>query len=145
MFLLNGIPLSPDVAFTHNGVQYPANWLRLATPEERAAIGITEESDPPSYDQRFYWGVGNPKDHTELVQQWTAQIKATAGSLLSQTDWYITRQSETGLQAPQSVLDRRSLIRYLSNDKEAFLGLTATTEQLADYVTSAEFNNWESQ
>ena len=143
MFLLNGIPLSPDVAFTHNGVQYPANWLRLATPEERAAIGITEESDPPSYDQRFYWGVGNPKDHTELVQQWTAQIKATAGSLLSQTDWYITRQSETGLQAPQSVLDRRSLIRYLSNDKEAFLGLTATTEQLADYVTSAEFNNWE--
>ena len=144
MFLLNGIPLSPDVAFTHNGVQYPANWLRLATPEERAAIGITEESDPPSYDQRFYWGVGNPKDHTELVQQWTAQIKATAGSLLSQTDWYITRQSETGLQAPQSVLDRRSLIRYLSNDKEAFLGLTATTEQLADYVTSPEFNNWES-
>ena len=145
MFILNNKPISPDAAFEHEGVQYPANWLRLATPEEREVIGITEEPDPPSYDQRFYWGIGNPKDHAELVQQWTAQIKATAGSLLSQTDWYITRASETGLQAPQSVLDRRSLIRYLSNDKEAFLSLTATTEQLADYVTSAEFNNWESQ
>ena len=144
MFILNNKPISPDVAFEHEGIQYPANWLRLSTPEERAAIGITETEDEPYYDQRFYWGVGNPKDHTELVKTWTAQVKATAGSLLSQTDWYITRASETGLQAPQSVLDRRSLIRYLSNDKEAFLSLTATTEQLADYVTSPEFNNWES-
>ena len=146
MFILNNKPISLDVAFTtEDGTSYPANWLRLASPEERAAIGITETEDEPYYDQRFYWGVGNPKDHTELVKTWTAQVKATAGSLLSQTDWYITRQSETGLQAPQSVLDRRSLIRYLSNDKEAFLSLTATTEQLAAYVTSQEFNNWESQ
>ena len=144
MFILNNQPLSLDRGFTtEDGTQYPANWLRLATPEEREAIGITEAEDEPYYDQRFYWGVGNPKDHTELVKTWTAQIKATAGSLLSQTDWYITRQSETGLQAPQSVLDRRALIRYLSNDKEAFLSLTATTEQLAEYVTSQEFNNWE--
>jgi hypothetical protein len=46
MFVLDGKPLSPDVAFTHDGIQYPANWLRLATPEERAAIGITEVPDP---------------------------------------------------------------------------------------------------
>jgi hypothetical protein len=32
----------------------------------------------------------------------------------------------------------------MSNDKEAFLSLTETTEQLAEYVTSAAFNNWES-
>lgn len=144
MFILNNQPLSLDRAFTtEDGTQYPANWLRLSSPEEREAIGITEAEDEPWYDQRFYWGVGNPKDHAQLVEQWTSQVKTTAGSLLSQTDWYITRASETGLQAPQSVLDRRSLIRYLSNDKEAFLSLTETTEQLADYVTSAEFNNWD--
>lgn len=143
MFILNNKPISPDVAFEHEGIQYPANWLRLASVEERAAIGITEVADEPTYDQRFYWGPNNPKDHTELVKTWTSQVKATAGSLLSQTDWYITRQSETGLAAPQSVLERRSLIRAMSNDKEAFLSLTETTEQLADYVTSAGFNNWE--
>ena len=145
MFILNNKPLSLDRAFTtEDGTQYPANWLRLSSPEERAALGITEVADEPTYDQRFYWGPNNPKDHAQLVEQWTAQVKTTAGSLLSQTDWYITRASETGLQAPQSVIDRRSLIRAMSNDKEAFLSLTETTEQLAEYVTSAGFNNWES-
>jgi hypothetical protein len=144
MFILNNQPLSPDRAFTtEDGTQYPANWLRLSSPEERAALGITETEDEPWYDQRFYWGVGNPKDHAQLVEQWTVQVKATAGSLLSQTDWYITRASETGLQAPQSVIDRRSYIRYLSNEKEAFLAATETTDELATYVTGSEFNNWE--
>jgi len=145
MFLLNGKPISLDAAFTtEDGTQYPANWLRLATVEEREAIGITETPDPIPVDQRFYWDTGIPKDHAQLVEQWTSQIKQTAGSLLSQTDWYITRASETGLAAPQSVIERRSLIRAMSNDKEAFLSLTETTEQLAEYVTSAGFNNWES-
>lgn len=142
MFILNGQPLSPDVAFTHDGIQYPANWLRLASPEERAAIGITEVPDEPTYDQRFYWGPNLPKDHAQLVEQWVKQIKATAGSLLAQSDWYITRASETGLQAPQSVLNRRAEIRTLSNTKEALLEATTTTDELAAYVTGPAFNVW---
>jgi hypothetical protein len=125
-------------------VSYPANWLRLASPEEREAVGITEVPDvDQAYDQRFYWGVGLPKDHAELVTQWVGQVKQTAGSLLSQTDWYITRASETGLAAPQSVLTRRTEVRALSNQKEAFLEATATTDELAAYVTGPEFNVWE--
>ena len=61
MLLLDGKPLSYDRAFTHEGIQYPANWLRLSSWEEKSAIGITEIADPPYYDQRFYWGVDNPK------------------------------------------------------------------------------------
>jgi len=144
MFILNNRPLSLDRAFTtEDGNNFPANWLRLASPAEREAIGITEEPDPESYDQRFYWGVGIPKDHAQLVEQWVGQVKATAGSLLSQTDWYITRQSETGLEAPQSVLIRRTDIRAYSNEKEVFLVATETSEELAAYVTGPEFNVWE--
>jgi hypothetical protein len=143
MFILNNKPLSPDVAFEHEGIQYPANWLRLASPEERAAIGITEEPDPIPVDQRFYWDTGIPKDHAQLVEQWVSQVKQTAGSLLSQTDWYITRFTETGVEAPQSVLNRRSEVRLLSNEKEASLKATASTEELAAYVTGPEFNVWE--
>jgi hypothetical protein len=142
MFILNGQPLSPDVAFTHDGIQYPANWLRLSSSEEREAIGITEEPDPIQVDQRFYWDTGIPKDHAELVKVWVAQVKETAGSLLSQTDWYITRASETGLAAPQGVLTRRAEVRTLSNDKEALLGATTTTDELAAYVTSADYSSW---
>jgi hypothetical protein len=55
MFLLNDSPISPDTAFTAGGIQYPANWIRLASPEERAAIGITEVADQARADDRFYW------------------------------------------------------------------------------------------
>jgi hypothetical protein len=61
MFLLDNKPLGLDVAFTHDGIQYPANWLRLASPEERAAIGITEVADPVPHDDRFFWAPGVPK------------------------------------------------------------------------------------
>jgi hypothetical protein len=144
MFILNERPLALDVPFTSNDVSYPANWLRLASVEEREAIGITEVNDEPYYDQRFYWGVDLPKDHDQLITQWVGQVKQTAGSILSQTDWYITRFSETGLAAPQSVLDRRSEVRALSNQKETFLKATESTQELAAYVTSQEYSRWES-
>ena len=55
MFLLNNNPLPTDTQFTVNGIQYPANWLRLTSAEEKAAIGITEVADPVRADDRFYW------------------------------------------------------------------------------------------
>lgn len=61
MFMLDNKPLAVDTPFTHNEIQYPANWLRLSTAEERAAIGITEVPDAPAYDDRFYWAPGVPK------------------------------------------------------------------------------------
>jgi len=143
-FLLDGQPLAADTPFkTADGTQYPANFLRLSTLEEKEAIGITEIPDPQQIDQRFYWDVNLPKDHAQLVEQWTLQIKQTAGSLLASTDWYIIRASETGVAAPQSVLDKRSAIRTLSNEKEALVGATTSTQELAEYVTGSEFNQWE--
>ena len=61
MFQLNGNSISLDTGFTLDGTSYPANWIRLASPAERTAIGITEVADPATWDDRFYWGVGNPK------------------------------------------------------------------------------------
>jgi len=147
MFLLDGKRLPLDRAFTHptTGVQYPATWLRMTTLAEKEAIGITEVPDEtsPAYDQRFYWGVDNPKDHAQLVEQWVAQVKQTAGTLLASTDWYITRQAETGSVVPQDVLDRRAEIRTYSNTKEAAITATTTTDELAAYITGSEFNVWE--
>lgn len=148
MFLLNGNPLPLDTSFTTpDGTQYPANWLRLATPEERAAIGITEEPDPQPYDQRFFWGYdqdGNliPKDHSELIEYWISQTKQTAGTLLSPTDWMIVRQTETGAETPAEVLLHRFQIRELSNGKELQIKATTTTEELAAYITGPDYPVW---
>ena len=63
MYTLNGRTLNPDEGFQHEGTSYPQNWLRLTSLEEKQAIGIVETPDvvAPWYDQRFYWGVDNPK------------------------------------------------------------------------------------
>lgn len=146
MFILDGKPLPLDRAFTtSDGRQYPRNWLRLSTIEEKQAIGITEVPDnEPSYDQRFYWGPNNPKDHAQLVEQWVSTVKQTAGTLLQNTDWFVIRSQDLSSQKPipDEVLNERGLIRFKSDEKEARIKATTSTEELASYVTSAEFHSW---
>lgn len=142
--LPDGRTVSDSMSFILDGTQYPSNWLLLSSQEDRELLNISGPlPEPPWYDQRFYWSPSEPKDHTLLVAEYIAHIKRNAGSLLSDTDWYITRASETGVAAPQSVLNRRAEIRTLSNDKEALLEATTTTDELAAYVTGPEFNVWE--
>ena len=64
-FKLNGSPLAVDVPFTVGDINYPANWLRLSTADEKTALGITEVADDPVYDSRFYWGNGTAKTLTD--------------------------------------------------------------------------------
>jgi len=147
MFLLDGRPLSPDAPFKHLGIQYPANWLRLASPEERAAIGITEVPDPPSYDQRFYWGYDDkgkliPKDHTQLVDQWVAQTRQTANTLLTPTDWIIIREADNGKPADPLLKTWREDIRLATGVKVTAIRDTADTPALAAYITGAEYPVW---
>lgn len=146
MLQLNGKTLQYGRAFkTEDGRQFPANWLSLASLEEKQSIGIIEVPDAPvaSWDQRFYWGVDNPKDLDQLKEAWTAQVKQTAGSLLCCTDWYVIRQAENSAAVPAQVLSDRALIRSLSNDKEAAIAACEDVAALAEYVTGSEFGRWE--
>ena len=131
MFLLNGNPLGIDVSFTVNGIQYPANWLRLASSEEKSAIGITEVADPEPYDDRFYWGVGNPKDLDQCKTNLISQVKTTAASLLYPTDWKVIRATETGIILETAVKEARAAIRTASNTHEAAINACTTVDQLA--------------
>lgn len=147
MFLLNGKPLSPDSAFTHNNIQYPANWIRLSTLEQKEAIGITEVPDAPVYDQRFYWGYdadGNliPKDHSQLVTQWTEQTRTTAGTLLAPTDWMIVREVDNLTPVSNDIKTSRQNIRILCGNKVTNIGITTTTGELATYVVSPQYSSW---
>lgn len=166
MFLLNGQPLAVDTPFTANDIQYPANWLRLASAEEKSAIGITEVADAVRADDRFYWNgdVNLPKaledrlevkeDGTPLYVQvydpttesmvdtaeqvvykglksnFVAQIKQTAGSILAQTDWYVTRQAETAVTVPTEVSTYRASIRTKANELETAIQAVTTVEEL---------------
>ena len=85
--------LQLDVPWEHNGIQYPANWLRLSTAQDRATLGIVwEDANTQTWNQKFYWGYdadGNliPKTYTELKTLWIAQTKDTAYKLLQPSDY----------------------------------------------------------
>jgi hypothetical protein len=133
-FVLDGKNLPLDTAFTHDGTSYPANWLRLSTPEERAAIGITEIPDYPRPDDRFYWVTQNPdgtwnaipKDLDGLKATWTAQFKQTAWTMLSPSDWLVVRKTEIGTDIPADWLSYREAVR--TTCELAISDLEATTD-----------------
>lgn len=170
MFILNSKPLPIDTPFEVRGVRYPANWLRLSSEAEKAAIGITEVPDQVRPDDRFYWVSQNengtytatPKvledvpavdetgapvlgeDGVQIVTKGLksthiAQVKATAGSLLSETDWRVIRASEQGAQVDATTLAARAAIRDKSNLFEEAILSADTTEEL---VTVLETINW---
>jgi len=149
-FELNGQPLAVDRPFTDaNGVKYPANWLRLSTEAEKEAIGITWVPDPPQYDGRFYWGYDAeghliPKDHAQLVEQWTNQTRYTANTLLQPTDWIIIREADNGKAADPLTKIWREDIRLTAGTKNAAIAATTTTDELAAYITGPDYNVWPS-
>jgi Domain of unknown function (DUF4376) len=70
MILRNGQPFNIDAGWTdENGFQYPANWYRLATDEERAEKGFSWVDDPPSFDERYYYDANTPKPLDQIQQR----------------------------------------------------------------------------
>ena len=160
-FLLNGQPLGVDRPFTDaDGTQYPANWLRRASADDKAAVGITEVADPEPYDQRFYWGVGNPKaledvnevdennnpvldgDGNQVVTKglksaWVVMQKEIAATLLAPTDWYVTRKAEDSAAAiPATVSTYRAAVRTTCGTRETEINACTTTDELAALLTN---------
>ncbi len=131
MFMLNGSPLAIDTPFTHNEIQYPANWLRMTTLAEKEAIGITEVADPVAYDDRYYWGPGKPIDLDKCKANLIAQIKQTDGSLLAPPDWKVVRFAETGQSVGSDATAYRAAIRTASNANESAVAACTTVDELA--------------
>lgn len=148
MLKLDNKPLSYDRAFTHNDIQYPANWLRLSSLDERNALGITEVANDPTYDQRFYWGVSTPKqldDKTETVDGeevkttglktlWSATQGEIAASLLAPSDWRIIKAKETGTNIPSTWKTYRAAVRTACNTRQTEIGNAADVPALKELL-----------
>jgi hypothetical protein len=136
MFMLNGQPLQLDTPFIADDIQYPANWLRLTTLEEKQAIGITEVDDAPTFDERFYWGPGNPKDLDALKTNWIATINQIAYTLLAPSDWMVTRKIETGTEVPADWAAYRAQIRIDSAANKTLISQAADIDAFVAVATT---------
>jgi hypothetical protein len=169
-YKVNNRVLPLDVAFTLNEIQYPNNFLRLATESEKEALGITWEADPVRASDVFYWNgdINLPKaledkeevdengqplyvkvlDKTDpenpvmvdsdkrlvtkgLKSVFIAQVKQTAGSILAQTDWMVTRKADIGTDIPASVVAYRASVRAKADELEASISAVTSVESLA--------------
>ena len=161
-FKLNGNPLAVDVAFSHNDINYPANWLRLSTAEEKTAIGITEVVDDyTTYDSKFYWNDGTAKTLTDtnevdengdplldengdqvvtlgVKSVLKAEEKATAGSLLARYDWYVVRKAEKSTAIPTAITTYRDGVRTACNTRETEITNCANTAALVTLYGQTE-------
>ena len=136
-YQLNGKALPLDVAFTTpDGVQRPANFLRLSTERDRELLGITWVAETSNnYDQRFYWSPTNPKQlndeaildedgndtgevQTGLKTLWKAKQNQIAASLLATSDWRVIKAKETSTNIPSTWKTYRAAVRTACNTRQ---------------------------
>jgi hypothetical protein len=160
-FLLDGKPLAVDVPFTVGDINYPANWLRLSSAQEKKDLGITEVADAPTYDSRFYWSDGTAKalddvnatdDDGNLLKDENgnqvvilgvksvlkAREKTTAGSLLAKYDWYVVRKAEKDIAIPSSISTFRNGVRTACDTREKEIDACSDTAALVTLYGSTE-------
>jgi hypothetical protein len=149
-----------DVAWTDpDGIQRPANWLRLSTERDRELLGITWVADASNnYDQRFYWGVGNPKQlndepevdedgnetgrtQTGLKTLWKAKQDEIAATLLAPSDWRVVKVLEvnTSFSAAKTAMPEkwqtyRAAVRTACNTRQTEIDNCADVPALKELL-----------
>ena len=130
-------------AFKHptTGIQYPRNWLTLATTQEKSDAGFieitfsgshgndnyyTNSESAPVYDASAGTVVitknKTAKNLTALKTEKISSIENQANSLMSPTDWYVTRKSETSTAIPSNVTAYRTACRLVCNSTKTAIG-----------------------
>ena len=103
----------------NDGTMHSGRWVNWDA-DRKEAMGVTWEDDPTSlapYDSFYYWGWNSdgdallPKPLADLQANKVSEAKTSSASLLSQTDWYITRKSETNTAVPSGITAYRTAVR----------------------------------
>ena len=129
-FELNGKILPLDTPFSSNGISYPANYLRICTPQERLDAGITEVPDPPVYNQTFYNSPGQYKKPEEVKQNLINREKMEVKRRLDPSDWYVVRNIETSKEIPTDIKNYREKVRLAYQMRKNSINECKTTKQI---------------
>jgi len=125
--------INEGTAFEINGVQYPANWLNLSTPEEKAEVGLEEviATNQPKNDQ-YYWVsqtlvgpdltyTNTPKDLTGVKTNALSLVNTTAYSLLQPSDWMVVKATETSTPVNPDWNSWRASIRACADNARTLI------------------------
>jgi hypothetical protein len=70
------------------------------------------------------------------------QVKHTAGTILNQTDWYVTRKMEREVAIPEAIVSERAHVVAESERLEIAIAACADVEALIEVMNN---HNWEAK
>ena len=139
-------------AFKHptTGIQYPKNWLTLATAQEKKDVGFIELTfSGADKDDKYYINsesspvydasagtVTITKSSTArnvavLQTSFKESITQKAWTNLGETDWYVTRKSEISTAIPAKITAFRTATRLVANSHKTAVDNCTTVDELA--------------
>ena len=140
-------------AFEIDGTQYPANWLNLSTPEEKAAINLVDvvQINQPANPQ-YYWVQENlngaelsytntPKDLVDVKTNAINQINNAAYLLLQPTDWMVVKSVETSTAIPKAWNTWRQSVRSYATSSVNAIEATSDVAEVEVIMSNLQWPN----
>ena len=101
-----------------DNTQHPRQWVRWSS-DRKSAMGVSWEDDTilGAFDDFYYYGWNSdgdallPKPLAGLKVSKVNGAKQTSASMLSQTDWYVTRKTEANTAIPAEITAYRIAVR----------------------------------
>ena len=134
-----------------DGIKHPSNWMIWTEDYKINTMNLTWEEPLGSFDSFYYYGWNSdgdallPKPLAELQSSKVSDAKQTSASMLSGTDWYVVRKTETGVAIPAEITAYRTAVRtnYASlktaiNNVSDIAGLQALYETTAGASSTAK-------
>lgn len=117
-------PVRADDRFYWNG--------DLNTPKALNDVEEVDQDGNPLYVQRYNKSTESMENTDKrlvtkgLKSVFISQVKSTAGSILAQTDWMVTRKAERNVDIPADVVTYRAAVVAKADELEA--AITAVTD-----------------
>ena len=138
-------------AFQIGDIFYPANWLNLSTPEEKAAIGLEEviATNQPANDQ-YYWVstelngpsltyINTPKNLTDVKSNALSQVNNIAYTILQPSDWMVVKSVETSTPINPDWNTWRASIRATADSTRTAVTAAQNVDAVATIMGSIQW------
>lgn len=140
--------LQAGSAFRHDDLQYPANWINIAKPEQKAVIGLVDVVRAERPNDKYYWVTETEPVYNEATNQveigYTAtpkdldaakadainEVKSGAFAVLAPTDYIDVRNLRDPAYKPEWIT-WRDAVRAASGAQVEAINACETIEALA--------------
>ena len=146
-------------AFKHptTGLQYPRNWLNLASDSEKASVGFIEVTYTGSHKDGEYYNnaesapvydaskgtvvitkSSTAKNLADLKEGKKTDASNSAYSALQSTDWYVVRKEEISTAIPSKITAYRTAVRLVCNSLKTAIDSASDVDAVATLYKNAD-------